>query len=480
MKVPFIGRINEINICTKLLQNKIKKCRVITVEGAPGIGKTAFLHKIKDIAEEEDYEVYSGIINESHETLSLQVWMQILEKFRLTTSMQKTGDYENKSLQEEHLFSALYGSWDNITSFQEIGAENKKHLLFSWIGSFLAKFTKGRNICISIDNLHLCSKSSINLLSYLLSILSECPVVFLISFRPAELSDNRDFQILTKELQFHTHWEGVYLGSLDEITVRKEYKKLKEFQSDLPDELTLYNLTKGNPLRLSAFLQIGPGTNLSQKPLLLLWNQYKNKVSTQARIFTEYMSLLGNYFTETEAGIICKHFNDSNYHEILNECIYTSIIIKQEKGFSFFHDDFRKTIEEQIPEEEKQSRLIQIIILLEQVKSFEKDNNTLRLAGLYRNTVQGIPDDKRINCYLQAADIMEKWNAWDEAAGYLEEVQAISRTIEDSSMLDEVECRLALCYVENMDIKKVKKLLSQLGERLLEKNDTEKLQQINL
>ncbi len=154
------------------------------------------------------------------------------------------------------------------------------------------------------------------------------------------------------------------------------------------------------------------------------------------------------------------------------------MIIKQEEGFSFFHDDFRKIIEELIPVEEKQSRLIQIIGLLEQEKSLEKDKNTLRLAGLYRNTTEGVPMENRISCYLQAADIMEKWNAWDEAAVYLEEVQALSKTIGDSNLLDEVECRLAECYVENLDINKIHMLLFPLGERLLESNNTAKLHQI--
>ena len=106
--------------------------------------------------------------------------------------------------------------------------------------------------------------------------------------------------------------------------------------------------------------------NLNQKPLLLLWNQYKKRISSPASIFTEYVSLLGNYFTETEAGIICKHLGESDYHSILHECIYISMVIKQDEGFSFFHDDFRKIIEEQIPQEDKQSRLIQIIGLLEE------------------------------------------------------------------------------------------------------------------
>ncbi len=39
---------------------------------------------------------------------------------------------------------------------------------------------------------------------------------------------------------------------------------------NLPDESTLYNITKGNPLRLSAFMQISPGTYIDQKPLTLL------------------------------------------------------------------------------------------------------------------------------------------------------------------------------------------------------------------
>jgi DNA-binding CsgD family transcriptional regulator len=477
MKVPFIGRENELNSCAKLLKNKIPKCRVITIEGVPGIGKTAFLHKVQEIAENEKYEIYSGIINEGHEALSLQIWMQILEKCRLKI-MQQNKDYENKSPKDENLFAALYGSWDNITSFQEIGTENKKHLLFSWIGSFLAKFTNGRNICISIDNAHLCSKSSINLLSYLLSILSDYPIVFIISFRPVELSNNRDLQDLTNELQFYPYWERVYLDSLDEETLRIEYKQLKQFQTDLPDESTLYNLTKGNPLRLSAFMQLSPGTNLNQKPLLLLWNQYKKRISSPVRIFTEYLSLLGNYFTETEAGIICRYLGDSDYHKILNECIYASMIIKQDEGFSFFHDDFRKIIEEQIPSEEKQKQLNQIICLFEKQEFLEKDKNTLRLAGLYKNTVKGVPVEKRILCYLQAADIMEKWNAWDEAAKYLEEVQTISKSTEDINLQDEAECRLARCYVENLDLNWSHLLLSPLVERLLEKNDTEKLYQL--
>ena len=128
MKVPFIGREQELSNCKKLLQDKIVKCRVITVEGAPGIGKTAFLHKVQEIAEREEYEIYSGIINEGQETLSLQVWMQILEKCRLKYIQQNKGVLEENQ-QEKNLFSALYGSWENITSFQEIGTENKKHLL---------------------------------------------------------------------------------------------------------------------------------------------------------------------------------------------------------------------------------------------------------------------------------------------------------------------------------------------------------------
>jgi DNA-binding CsgD family transcriptional regulator len=475
MKLPFIGRNDELTKCTGLLQ-KNNICRLITIEGVPGIGKTAFLHKIQEIAEQENYELHPGVINEGQETLSLQVWMQILEKCRLN-SIQQENNIPAGDL-EKNIFSALYGSWDNIASFKEIGIENKKHLLFSWIGSYLARYLENRRACISIDNAHLCSKSSIDLLSYLLSVLDAYHVVFVITFRPEETNNNKALQILKDEFQFHPHWEGIYLKNLNEKTMGTVYNQLKSIQADLPDEASLFDITKGNPLRLSAFMQINQGTNIDQKPLSILWRQYKNRMSPGTLKFTEYISLLGNYFTEAEAGSLCTLLGEPDYYKILTECFSLSIVIKQGDGFSFFHDDFRKIIEQQIPEEEKQFRLLQLINLLENKDSSEKDKSILRIAGLYKIIEKGVTTEKRMSCFLLAADIMERWNAWDDAAVYLEEVQAISIEAGDIDLQDEVECRLAKCYVENLDMNKCHMLILPLGERLLERNQTDKLFQI--
>jgi predicted ATPase/DNA-binding CsgD family transcriptional regulator len=257
----FIGRDRELALFQSAFDDMLQgRCRVMTLLGEPGIGKTRCVEACGRAAEEQGALVLWGRCYEERGAPPYWPWVQVLR------------DYIAASSQSELQLALSHGA-EGVAALVPEVAEHLQQLraapqverepgaqarfrAFDAVAQFLIKAAQQVPLVVIIDNLHWADVPSLSLLEFLSHELSRSRMLILATYRDGEVARGSALLDALGGLDREAHVQRVRLKGLDEAGIGALAGHLLD--KPLPGRVidTIYEQTDGNPLFVIELLKV--------------------------------------------------------------------------------------------------------------------------------------------------------------------------------------------------------------------------------
>jgi class 3 adenylate cyclase/tetratricopeptide (TPR) repeat protein len=247
----FCGHQDELAILNKALSEVEKRnCRIVSIVGEPGIGKSRLIRQFRESLTPDEGTFFEGRCLHYGNSIPYRPFIDILRSFFNI----EEGDTESRMKEKiiakvRHLDERMVDDLPFIfeilslkiedKSYFNIEPEHRRNKMFITTTRLLVKESLQQSVIVVIEDLHWIDDVTEELLAHLILKLENCPVLFLLSYRP-------EYSLSWKNQPgyMQIHLSQLSASSSDEL-----------LQSLLPDgelapEITALVLAKagGNPL----------------------------------------------------------------------------------------------------------------------------------------------------------------------------------------------------------------------------------------
>jgi len=196
-KTKLVGREYEINAIFNMY-NSIERMQfsknLAIVHGESGIGKTKFLREIEYIFSMKNVNVYSNFISDNINFFKNKAFLEILKTIIDECEAETFKRYESELVK----FIPSLEDKNNNNVFVDYLLDSKEKIkVLNTISSFISDFIKGKPAIFIMDNLHMASEFSIDILEYMH--LRNPNIMFIVSYCDGEVTYNKRLvQFLSK------------------------------------------------------------------------------------------------------------------------------------------------------------------------------------------------------------------------------------------------------------------------------------------
>jgi predicted ATPase/class 3 adenylate cyclase len=261
------GREAETNTLRRFVQNQKSRRAIMLVAGNPGVGKTAFLNQIADIAAKQNWRFIAGKFDQYRRNVpyfSITQAFQPLIHQMLAQSKPQIDAYRAQILAACEGAASLIidvmpeieliiGKQPPVTGLPPLESRNRFNRIFRNLISALAAAQQA--ICLFMDDLQWADAASLELLQSLLSDVETRCLIFVAAYREAETS--RQLEAMLERLeQSGVQCQRMILKELKLADVQQLVGDTtgRPAQEVLPLAELLHSRTQGNPLHLSQLL----------------------------------------------------------------------------------------------------------------------------------------------------------------------------------------------------------------------------------
>ena len=175
--LPLTGRDEERQLLMGALTDvgQKRQARLVVATGEPGIGKTRLLRELWTEVRDAGYQVLLGEAHEGEAGRPYGPWIDALRR-----------------LPDDTLQTASHTALTPLLSPQQAADSTAREALFVGVAVALTDLTCAgqRPLLVVLEDVHWLDEGSAELLHYVVRMQRELPVLFVLSARPAELSDN--------------------------------------------------------------------------------------------------------------------------------------------------------------------------------------------------------------------------------------------------------------------------------------------------
>jgi predicted ATPase/class 3 adenylate cyclase len=275
MPIRLYGREVDTNALRRFVQNQKSRRAIMLVTGNPGVGKTAFLNQIADIAAKQNWRFIAGKFDQYRRNVpyfSIAQAFQPLIHQMLAQSKPEIDAYRAQILTACEGAAGLIidvipeieliiGKQPPVADLPPLESRNRFNRIFRNAISALAAAQQA--ICLFMDDLQWADSASLELLQCLLSDVETRCLIFVAAYREAETSQQLEAMLERLE-QSGVECQRMILKELKLADVQQLVGDTigRPAQEVLPLAELLHSRTQGNPLYLSQLLHFLYDRNL--------------------------------------------------------------------------------------------------------------------------------------------------------------------------------------------------------------------------
>lgn len=443
VKSDFVGRSSAM----KKLKSALGRAEqadgnVALVVGEPGIGKTRIASELIDLAAARGAEVLIGRCYEGEGAPAYWPWIQVLrsaigscpDDILATTLGASASDLAE-------LLPELRDRLPNVPESVGPGGDQARFRLFDAATRFLVARAVDVPLLIVIDDLHWADASSLGLLRFLASQLSNHRILLLGTYRDVEVRRGHPLADTLGSLAREAHCERVHLTGLR----TQEIESFVALQAEAPVRTglaeKLREMTDGNPFFLREMVQLLAdqeeisGADPASLHALTLPQGVRDAVGRRLSALSEECNamlraaaVLGRTFainTLEHTLTIADEAAKDRILELIGEALDAGAILESGRGeYSFVHALTRQTLYDELRAPQRIALHRRAGTALEATLGNRVEAHIAEIAHHFFEAAPGGDVDKAIACAVTAAEVAHKQHAYDEA------VQQYERAVE--------------------------------------------------
>ena len=210
----FVGRANELQRLKDATDASFRGNSVTAfIGGEPGIGKTRLAHEVGLYASECPGLVLSGRCYDEEAVPAYTPFVEALQQYISACPSQKLfGELADAAPYVAKLVPQVREHFPDLPTIPLADSEQERFNINDAVAIFLANISVTTPMVLMLDDLHWADRPSLGLLRYLVRKLRTHRVMFVVTYRDGDMSDQ--LAELMAQLQRESHFEHVQLKGL--------------------------------------------------------------------------------------------------------------------------------------------------------------------------------------------------------------------------------------------------------------------------
>ena len=415
------------------------------LSGDPGIGKTQLLGQICRDARDDGVTVLAARCAEQAGAPPWWPWMQILRS--LDTSVVDSND--------QRMLGAISEPSEVVESSTRASSAFRQ---FAAVTNLLRSLTEHGPLVIAFDDIHWADEISLRLLEHLVLSPEQLPMVFVATYRDAELSRNRPLGRSLNRIATASSVERIRLGGLTIDGTSELMSSISNTRLSFDLVKAIHQQTDGNPFfvaEISRYLldagYVGP--NITSLPAVIkipesirdVVSERLDRLSSACREVLESASVLGRNFDQETLQLMRGDVDNEVMLTAIDEAIRAHVITESADSsqLEFAHALLREAVYDEL----SRTRRMGLHRHAAEALATRRTNTDVGLAVLANHWLESATPgaaEKAADCFGLAGQRASGALAFGEAVSYFEQAVDCLEARDESTSLRVAELLLQL------------------------------------
>jgi predicted ATPase len=257
-RTTFVGREAELSLLRRHLdQTKRGGGRVVTIAGAPGVGKSRIASEIGAEASQRGFAVLTGNCYDLDDSVP---FIPFVEIFEAALARAPRPEVFREALGEDataiaRLMPQLRRLFPDIPQPLQIPPDQSRRILFNAIAEVIARRAATKPVLLLLEDLHWADEGTLSLLDHLARLLARIPVMIIATYRDSEIDAGGSLaKTLDNLIRLHLV-ERISLGGLPQNAVAEMIRSLSGREPPQALVTLIHAHTEGNPFFIEELFQ---------------------------------------------------------------------------------------------------------------------------------------------------------------------------------------------------------------------------------
>ena len=257
-RTAFVGREAELSLLRRILDQALRgRGRVVTIAGAPGVGKSRIASEIGAEASQRGFSVLAGSCYDLDDSVP---FIPFVEIFEAALARAASPEVFREALGEDaaaitRLMPQLQRLFPDIPQPLQIPPDQSRRILFNAIAELLARRAAMKPVLLLLEDLHWADEGTLSLLDHLARLMAQIPVMIIATYRDSEIDAGGSLaKTLDNLIRLHL-LERMSLGGLPQSAVAKMIRFLSGQEPPQALVTLIHAHTEGNPFFIEELFQ---------------------------------------------------------------------------------------------------------------------------------------------------------------------------------------------------------------------------------
>jgi tetratricopeptide (TPR) repeat protein len=249
-RTAFVGREAELSLMRRHLEQTLRGGgRVVTIAGAPGVGKSRIANEVSTDASQRGFLVLTGNCYDLDDSVP---FIPFVEIFEAALACAASPEVFREALGENataiaRVMPQLRRLFPDIPPPPQISPEQSRRILFNAVAELLAHTAATRPVLLLLEDLHWADQGTLSLLDHLVGQLAGIPVMIIATYRDSEIDAGGSLvKTLGNLIRLHLV-ERISLGGLPQSAVAEMIRSLSGREPPQALVTVIHSHTEGNP-----------------------------------------------------------------------------------------------------------------------------------------------------------------------------------------------------------------------------------------